>query len=175
LPFVWVAMALVASVLSVRLVISVALVEILVGAIVGNLPHASHYVQQTEFTTFLASLGSVMLTFLAGAEIDPVSLRRHWMASLSIGFVSFLLPFLGAFAFCSLVLGWDLHASEIGGIALSTTSVAVVYAVMVETELNRESSASSSWPPVSSRTSARCWPWVASLRTSGWCCSSSSR
>jgi Kef-type K+ transport system membrane component KefB len=136
--FVWVAMALAASLISIRLGISVALVEILVGAIVGNLPDASHYVQQTEFTTFLASIGSVMLIFLAGAEIDPVSLRRHWKASLSIGFVSFLLPFLGAFGFCYLVLDWSLHASEIGGIALSTTSVAVVYAVMVETGLNRE-------------------------------------
>ena len=88
-------MALAASVISVRLGISVALVEILVGTVVGNLPNASDYVQQTEFTTFLASLGSVMLTFLAGAEIDPVSLRRRWKASRSIGLVSFLLPFLG--------------------------------------------------------------------------------
>jgi Kef-type K+ transport system membrane component KefB len=135
--FVWVAMALATSMISVPVGISVAFVEILVGAIVGNLPHATHYVQQTDFTTFLASLGSVMLTFLAGAEIDPVSLRKHWKASLSIGFVSFLLPFLGALLFCLSVLGWDLHAAEIGGIALSTTSVAVVYAVMVETGLNR--------------------------------------
>src|SRR5262249_53284113 len=44
---------------------------------------------------------------------------------------------LGGHGFCSLVLGWHLHAAEIGGIALSTTSVAVVYAVMVETGLNR--------------------------------------
>ena len=136
--FVWMSMALVASLISIRVGISVALVEILVGALVGNLPHASQYVQQTEFTTFLASIGSLMLTFLAGAEIDPLSLRRHWKASLSIGFVSFLLPFLGAFAFCYWALGWTLRASEIGGVALSTTSVAVVYAVMVETGLNRE-------------------------------------
>lgn len=52
--------------------------------------------------------------------------------------VSFALPFLGAFAFAYWVLGWHLHAAEIGGIALSTTSVAVVYAVMVETGLNRQ-------------------------------------
>jgi Kef-type K+ transport system membrane component KefB len=77
------------------------------------------------------------LTFLAGAEIDPVSLRKHWKASLSIGIVSFVLPLFSAFGFCKLVLGWHLHAAEIGGIALSTTSVAVVYAVMVETGLNR--------------------------------------
>jgi Kef-type K+ transport system membrane component KefB len=136
--FVWVAMALAASMISIRVGVSVALVEILVGAIVGNLPHASQYVQQTDFTNFLASLGSVMLTFLAGAEIDPVSLRRHWKASLGIGFVSFLLPFIGAFAFSHWALGWDLRGAEIAGIALSTTSVAVVYAVMVETGLNRQ-------------------------------------
>jgi Kef-type K+ transport system membrane component KefB len=136
--FVWVAMALVASLISIRIGVSVALIEISVGAIVGNLPHASHWVHQTVFTTFLASIGSIMLTFLAGAEIDPVSLKRHWKASLSIGFVSFLLPFLMALAFCYFPLGWSLHAAEIGGVALSTTSVAVVYAVMVETGLNRE-------------------------------------
>jgi Kef-type K+ transport system membrane component KefB len=136
--FVWMAMALAASLISIRVGISVALVEILVGAIVGNLPHASHYVEQTAFTTFLASIGSLMLTFLAGAEIDPVSLRRHWKASLSIGLISFLLPFLGALAFCYFALGWAMRAAEIGGVALSTTSVAVVYAVMVETGLNRE-------------------------------------
>jgi Kef-type K+ transport system membrane component KefB len=137
IAFIWVAMALVASLISVRVGVSVALVEIVVGFVVGNLPHAAEYVRQTEFTTFVAGLGSLMLTFLAGAEIDPVSLKRHWKASLSIGFVSFLLPFVGAFAFCSLALGWDRHAAEIGGVALSTTSVAVVYAVMVETGLNR--------------------------------------
>jgi Kef-type K+ transport system membrane component KefB len=87
--------------------------------------------------TFLASVGSLVLRFLAGAEIDPVSLRRHWKASLSIGAMSFAPPFLAAFGFCKLVLGWHLHAAEIGGVALSTTSVAVVYAVMVETGLNR--------------------------------------
>jgi Kef-type K+ transport system membrane component KefB len=35
------------------------------------------------------------------------------------------------------VLSWDWRAAEIGGIALSTTSLAVVYAVLVETGLNQ--------------------------------------
>src|ERR1035437_2755147 len=132
------ALALAASVISIRLGIAVALAEILVGAVAGNIPGVSGLVQQTAFTTFLASLGSVTVAFLAGAEIDPVSLRRHWKASLSIGFVSFALPLLGAMAVCYYGLRWDLRAAEIGGVALSTTSVAVVYAVMVETGLNRE-------------------------------------
>src|ERR1035437_431727 len=132
------ALALAASVISIRLGIAVALAEILVGAVAGNIPGVSGLVQQTAFTTFLASLGSVTVAFLAGAEIDPVSLRRHWKASLSTGFVSFALPLLGAMAVCYYGLRWDLRAAEIGGVALSTTSVGVVYAVMVETGLNRE-------------------------------------
>src|ERR1035437_4476974 len=134
---IWMALALAASVISIRLGIAVALAEILVGAVAGNIPGVSGLVQQTAFTTFLASLGSVTLTFLAGAEIDPVSLRRHWRASLSIGAASFALPLMGAFCYTRFFLGWELHAAEIAGIALSTTSVAVVYAVMVETGLNR--------------------------------------
>lgn len=134
---IWVGMALLASVISIRIAIPVALVEIVVGALAGNIPGIEQHINQPEFVTFLASTGSLVLTFLAGAEIDPVSLRGHWKASVSIGFVSFLLPFLAAFSFCLLVLGWTLHAAEIGGVALSTTSVAVIYAVMVETGLNR--------------------------------------
>jgi Kef-type K+ transport system membrane component KefB len=136
--FVWVSLAFVASLISIRIGVSVALVEILVGALAGNLPGASHWVQQTEFTTFLASIGSIMLTFLAGAEIDPPTLKRHWKASLAIGFIAFLFPFLLTVGICYGPLGWTLRAAEIGGVALSTTSVAVVYAVMVETGLNRD-------------------------------------
>jgi Kef-type K+ transport system membrane component KefB len=135
---IWLGMALLSSVISIRIAVPAALVEIVVGALAGNIPGIREHVTQTDVITFLASVGSLVLTFLAGAEIDPVSLRGHWKASVSIGAVSFALPFLAAFGFCGLVLGWSLHAAEIGGIALSTTSVAVVYAVMVETGLNRQ-------------------------------------
>jgi Kef-type K+ transport system membrane component KefB len=134
---IWAGMALLASVVSIKIAVPAALVEIVVGALAGNIPGIQQHVTSTDLVAFLASAGSLVLTFLAGAEIDPVSLRGHWKASLSIGVVSFALPFLAAFGFCGLVLGWHLHAAEIGGIALSTTSVAVVYAVMVETGLNR--------------------------------------
>ena len=135
---IWVGMALLATLISIRIGLSVALVEILVGAVLGNIPGIREHVQQTDYTTLLAGIGSVLLTFLAGAEIDPVSLKKHWKASLSMGAVSFLLPLVGAFCFARFVFDWNFHASEIAGIALSTTSVAVVYAVMVETGLNRQ-------------------------------------
>jgi Kef-type K+ transport system membrane component KefB len=135
---IWVGMALLASMISIKIAVPVALVEIVIGALAGNTPGIEQHISRPEFVAVLASVGSLVLTFLAGAEIDPVSLRGHWKASLSIGFVSFLLPFVAAFAFCRWALGWQLHAAEIGGVALSTTSVAVVYAVMVETGLNRQ-------------------------------------
>ena len=118
---IWLGMALLASMVSIWIAVPAALVEIVIGALAGNTPGIQQHVTQTGTVTFLASVGSLVLTFLAGAEIDPVSLRGHWKASVSIGLASFLLPFLAAFGFCKLVLGWQLHASEIGGIALSTT------------------------------------------------------
>lgn len=123
---------LVASMLSVELGLSIAIVEIALGAVVGNTLH----IEATEWLTFLASLGSIVLTFLAGAEVDPRLLREKSKESLLIGGLSFLLPFLGATAFARFVIGWEWQAAEITGIALSTTSLAVVYAVLVETGLN---------------------------------------
>ncbi|MBI2846671.1 MAG: cation:proton antiporter [Chloroflexi bacterium] len=128
----WMALALVASLVSIRVGLSVALAEILVGILGGNFLG----LDTTPWIDFLASFGAILLTFLAGAEIDPVSFRRHFKASMVIGTSAFLFPFVGAGLFAYFVAGWDLRAAEIAGVALSTTSVAVVYAVMVETGLN---------------------------------------
>ncbi|HXI46404.1 MAG TPA: cation:proton antiporter [Candidatus Acidoferrales bacterium] len=127
----WIGLALAASLLSIRLGISVALVEIALGVFGGN----ALGMHTTPWIDFLASFGAVLLTFLAGAEIDPGSLRRHLRASLVIGGISFAAPFVAAFGVAYVVLGWPLAASEVAGLALSTTSVAVVYAVMIESGL----------------------------------------
>ncbi len=128
----WMTMALVASLVSIRLGISVAIAELFVGVIGGNF----FGFQTNPWIDFLATFGSGLLTFLAGAEIDPDSLRKHLKPSLIIGATSFAAPFVGATLFAYFVAHWDVRAAQIAGIALSTTSVAVVYAVMVETRLN---------------------------------------
>jgi Kef-type K+ transport system membrane component KefB len=139
------ALALTASFLSIRFKMSVALVEILVGIAAGNMAHLLDYYQvfgwhwemkSNEWIAFLAGFGSILLTFMAGAEIDPSILRRFFKESLSIGIASFVAPFVGALLYAYYVGGWKWEAALICGIALSTTSVAVVYAVMVETGLN---------------------------------------
>jgi len=121
----------VGSVISVETGISVALIEITLGVIGGNFLKLS----STPWLTFIASFGGILLTFLAGAEVDLVILREKAKESLLIGGFSFLGPFLGAIGYCHWVAHWSLHASLIAGIALSTTSLAVVYAVLVETGL----------------------------------------
>jgi Kef-type K+ transport system membrane component KefB len=126
---IWMALALVASLISIWSGISVALIEILVGVIAGNFLHLQ---SNNEWIGFLALLGSGVLTFLAGAEIDPHSLKANLRASVLIGVISFAAPFALVWLFAEFVLGWPLHQAQIAGIALSTTSVAVVYAVMIE-------------------------------------------
>ncbi len=134
----WMGLAFLASLISIRIGISVALVEIFLGFVAGNLGahFGSALFQPNAWINFLAGFASVVLTFLAGTEIEPESFRRQLKPILAIGILSFLLPFLGAWAYAHWVSGWTWQASQIAGIALSTTSMAVVYAVMVETGLN---------------------------------------
>jgi Kef-type K+ transport system membrane component KefB len=120
-----------ASLLSVELGLSVAIIEIAAGVIAGN----ALGITPPSWMDFLAALAGIVLTFLAGAEVDPALMREKLKESALIGGLSFLLPFTGAVLFAYFVAGWDIRQSEIAGIALSTTSLAVVYAVLVETGL----------------------------------------
>jgi Kef-type K+ transport system membrane component KefB len=129
----WLALALVASIISIRLAISVALIEIVVGAIAGN----TIGLPITEWVNFLAAFGAILLTFLAGTEIDPRILRKHAGPSLGIGVISFAAPYIGCMLYARYGLAWTWPEAQIAGISLSTTSVAVVYSVMVETGYNK--------------------------------------
>ena len=124
---------LLASTISVELGLSVALVELFAGIVVGN----TLDVGTPAWLAFIGSFAGIVLTFLAGAEVDVPQLRREWRASVAIGLVSFLAPFVFVLLLAYYGLGWSLKQAEIAGIALSTTSLAVVYAVLVETGLNQ--------------------------------------
>ena len=125
------ALILAASMVSVEMGLSVAIVEILLGVIGGNFLG----LHTTPWMDFLAGFASIALTFLAGAEVDPDLLREKWRESLLIGGLSFVAPFSAAWLITQFVMGWNLRAAQIAGVALSTTSLAVVYAVLVETGL----------------------------------------
>ncbi len=129
----WLALALVSSLISIRVALSVALVEIVVGTFAGNIIGLG----STAWVNYLAGVGAILLTFLAGAEIDPVVIKNHFWSSVSIGVMGFFAPFFGVLAYAHYISGWPWPQAQIAGIALSTTSVAVVFAVMVETGFNR--------------------------------------
>src|SRR6266568_4078626 len=127
------ALVLLASMASVELGISVAIIEIGLGVFAGNVLG----VTSTPWIDFLAAFAGIVLTFLAGAEVDPGLFRQRFRESVVIGGLSFAVPFAAAGLFAYVVAGWDIRQSEIAGIALSTTSLAVVYAVLVETGLTK--------------------------------------
>ena len=68
--------------------------------------------ETTEWINFLAMVGSGILTFLAGAEIDPKSLRTNLKASVLIGTASFATPFIGVWMFAQRVMG-KMEASSL--------------------------------------------------------------
>jgi Kef-type K+ transport system membrane component KefB len=129
----WIGLALAASLISIWTAISVALIEIMVGAVAGNVIG----LPLTPWINYLAGFGAILLTFLAGTEVDADVVRRNFGASIGIGVISFFAPYLGCLLAARYLLGWTWPEAQIAGISLSTTSVAVVYAVMVETGLNK--------------------------------------
>ena len=140
LAALWLGLALIASLLSIWLRISTALSEIVVGTIaqliIGAAIGSAILGTDETWIKFLSGLGAIVLTFLAGAELDPAVFRLKWKEAAAVGLASFLFPFLGCAAGAYYVLGWDPMPSWLAGVAMSTTSVAVVYAVMLEFGFN---------------------------------------
>ncbi len=136
----WLGLALLASMLSIWLRVATALSEIVIGTIaqlvIGAAVGGALLTGDASWVKFLAGAGAILLTFLAGAELDPAVLRRQWKQASAIGLTSFAMPFLGCAALARWGLGWSVDASWLAGVAMSTTSVAVVYAVMLEFGLN---------------------------------------
>jgi len=136
----WLGLALLAALASIWLRVATALSEIVVGMIaqllIGALIGTAILGADDTWIKFLSGTGAIVLTFLAGAELDPAVFRRKWKEATAVGLISFLAPFLGCAAAARWLLGWSVEASWLAGIAMSTTSVAVVYAVMMEFGFN---------------------------------------
>lgn len=140
LAAMWVGLALIATLLSIWLRVATALSEIVVGTvaqlIIGALIGTAALGADQGWIKFLSGTGAIVLTFLAGAELDPQVFRRKWKEATAVGLISFFAPFLACAAAARWLLGWGYEASWLAGIAMSTTSVAVVYAVMIEFGFN---------------------------------------
>jgi len=140
LAALWLGLALAATLISIWLRVATALSEIVVGTIaqliIGALVGTAALAADAGWIKFLSGTGAIVLTFLAGAEVDPQVFRRKWKEATAVGLISFFAPFLVCAAAARWLLGWGTEASWLAGIAMSTTSVAVVYAVMIEFGFN---------------------------------------
>src|SRR6202011_2488394 len=140
LAALWLGLALIASLLSIWFRISTALSEIVVGTIaqliIGAAVGSAVLGTDESWVKFLSGLGAIVLTFLAGAELDPLGFKLKWKEAASVGLASFFFPFFGCTAAAYYLLGWQPMPSWLAGVAMSTTSVAVVYAVMLEFGFN---------------------------------------
>lgn len=140
LAALWIGLALVATLLSIWLRIATALSEIVVGTVaqlvIGAVIGTAALGADQGWIKFLSGTGAIVLTFLAGAELDPEVFRRKWKEATAVGLISFFAPFVVCAAAARWWLGWGVEASWLAGVAMSTTSVAVVYAVMIEFGFN---------------------------------------
>ena len=140
LAALWLSLALISGLLSIWLRVSTALSEIVVGTVAqlifGAAIGSALLGTDESWIKFLSGVGAIVLTFLAGAELDPVVFKLKWKEAVAVGLASFFFPFLGCAAGAHYVLGWEVMPSWLAGVAMSTTSVAVVYAVMLEFGFN---------------------------------------
>lgn len=140
LAALWLSLALIAGLFSIWLRVSTALSEIVVGTVAqlifGAAIGSALLGTDESWIKFLSGVGAIVLTFLAGAELDPAVFKLKWKEAVAVGLASFFFPFLGCAAGAHYVLGWEVMPSWLAGVAMSTTSVAVVYAVMLEFGFN---------------------------------------
>jgi len=123
--------ATIAALLGPRLGVSAAVLEIAAGIVAANYLGVTTTGQ--AWLPFLASIGGVVLIFLAGASIDPRAFRARWKAAAMLGSVSFAAPILVVGLLARYVLVWSPTASLLAGVALSSTSAAILYVVLSET------------------------------------------
>ncbi len=131
IPLIVGAAIFLASVVSLRISASVAICEVVLGIILG-----AAGMRPENWMVYIAGFGGIVLTFLSGAEVDVKLLRENFRQAALLSFSSFLIPFISGFLFCRYLAGWSPSASLITAIALSETSLAVVYSVLVETGLS---------------------------------------
>src|ERR1700740_1339108 len=121
LSALWVGLALVATLFAIWFRVSTALSEIVVGTvaqlIIGALLGRDGLLGNTEWITFLAGTGAIVLTFLAGAELDPAVFRAKWKESTAVGLVGFFGPFFGAALVAHSILHWPWRLSWLAGVA----------------------------------------------------------
>ena len=103
-----------------------AIAELMAGIVAG------HFISIGGDTTIktLADIGILTLMYVAGLEVDIDRLQKNFKPSLTIGTASFIFPFVCIYALSFYLLSLPYETSILSAIALSTTSMAIVYPIL---------------------------------------------
>jgi glutathione-regulated potassium-efflux system ancillary protein KefC len=137
----WLDLALFATLRSIWLRISTGLSEIGVGtgaqSIIGALINTDPLDAKSAWIAFLSDTDAIVLTFSAGAELDPTIFRNEVETGFPRRSRGLLLSVFGRCGLSGYPLRWIDPASWRPGIAFSTMSVAVAYTVTLSSGLTQ--------------------------------------
>ncbi|MDR2623624.1 MAG: cation:proton antiporter [Methanobrevibacter sp.] len=131
-PLILGVLILISSLISIRLSITVAIIEVIFGIISGNLG----ILTPQSWMLYIATFGGVLITFLTGLEVDMDFMKKKFREIFIIGFLSFFVPFVLVFLFSYFIICWNLNVSLLAGTAFSETSVSIVYSALVSKNLS---------------------------------------
>ena len=121
----------IAGIVGIRSRISSAVLEAMAGILLGNFLG----VKVEPWLDFLGTFGGLMLILLAGAEVDLALLVKNARQSFTLGFMAFIVPFIGEILFLYTFTSWSFLAKMVTSLALTSTAIAVIYAMFLEAEL----------------------------------------
>ncbi|MEA1866240.1 MAG: cation:proton antiporter, partial [Euryarchaeota archaeon] len=121
--FIAIGLIIFAGLVAIELKITSAIFEIIAGCMAANFFNFS----SAEVINVLADFGILALMFFAGLEIDFDVLKKNVKCSMVVGSASFLSPFLAVYVITLCFLDFSYEQALLAGIALSTTSIAIVY------------------------------------------------
>ena len=122
---------LISTLISLKLGVSVTIVEIVLGIIGGNIG----IIEPEAWILLVATFGGILLTFLSGIEINVELMKKKFREIFLIGILSFTAPFVIIFLFVYFFIGWEFLPSLLAGTALSETSIAIVYSTLLQRDL----------------------------------------
>ena len=125
---VWLALGAIAGTLGGRFGFSIAVAEILTG-----MAASAFGVPFPQTLGVLAGLGAIILAFLAGMQIDVAAVRGSLRRCVSIGLLSFALPYGLVLAYARQILDLPWPEAQLAALALSETSIAMTYVLVVDT------------------------------------------
>jgi len=112
--------------IAIELGMSAAIIEVIAGILAKELVSF----QSTEVIDLLANIGIITLMYVAGLEIDIDLLKQNIKPAATIGSISFALPFIAVFLASFYILSMNQQQSLIAAIALSATSIPMIYSIM---------------------------------------------